>query len=157
LTDPLLTAAQRTSIQNDLNTILGLVNGAVNGRTINGTAKYRANLFANYTFASADELKGCRSAPGPTSSVGSSSATRPGERVRLHLCTDAYRVLMAKVGYGLQSSPPAGLAATDGQTTCSTTRTRSYRNVATVGGATYRNNFIYLDPRTINLNMNVRF
>jgi hypothetical protein len=48
LTDPLLKAAQRTAIQNDLTTILGLVNGAVNGRTINGTAKYRANIFANY-------------------------------------------------------------------------------------------------------------
>jgi outer membrane receptor protein involved in Fe transport len=32
-----------------------------------------------------------------------------------------------------------------------------YRNVSTVGGVTYRNNYIYVDPRTINLSLNVKF
>lgn len=154
LTDPLLTAPQRTSIQNDLNTILGLVNGAVNGRTINGTTKYRANLFANYTF-SADKLKGLSIGAGVNLFGRQLIGNRPGNGFD-YIYADAYSVFMAKVGYGFKVRRlPVSLQLTANNLLDH--KDPVFRNVATVGGVTYRNNSIYLDPLTINLNMNVRF
>lgn len=154
LTDPLLTAAQRTSIQNDLNTILGLVNGAVNGRTINGTNKYRANVFANYTF-SADQIKGLSIGAGVNLFGRQLIGNRPASGFD-YIYTDAYRLVLVKVGYGFKFRRlPISLQLTANNLLDH--KDPVYRNVATVGSVTYRNNYIYVEPRTISLNMSVKF
>ncbi|HRE07681.1 MAG TPA: TonB-dependent receptor, partial [Opitutaceae bacterium] len=131
-----------------------LVNGAVNGRTINGTTKYRANLFANYTF-SADKLKGLSIGAGVNLFGRQLIGNRPGNGFD-YIYADAYSVFMAKVGYGFKVRRlPVSLQLTANNLLDH--KDPVFRNVATVGGVTYRNNSIYLDPLTINLNMNVRF
>ncbi len=153
-TNPALTAAQRTSVQNNITTILGLVNGAVNGRTINGTAKYRANIFANYTFASAG-LKGVSVGAGANFFGRQLIGNTPTNGFD-YIYTDAYRVLIAKVAYNFKVRRlPVSLQLTVNNLLDH--KDPVYRNVATVGGATYRNNFIFVDPRTVNLNMSIKF
>jgi hypothetical protein len=152
--NPALTAAQRTSVQNNLTTILGLVNGAVNGRTINGTAKYRANIFANYTFAS-ERLKGVSVGAGANFFGRQLIGNTPTNGFD-YIYTDAYRVLIAKVAYNFKVRRlPVSLQLTVNNLLDH--KDPIYRNVATVGGATYRNNFIFVDPRTVNLNMSIKF
>ena len=152
--DPLLTAAQRTGIQNNINTILGLVNGAVNGRTINGTAKYRANIFANYTFA-AERLKGVSVGAGANFFGQQLIGNTPTDGFD-YIYTNAYSVLIAKVGYNFKFRRlPVALQLTVNNLLDH--KDPIYRNVANVGGVTYRNNFIFVEPRTINLNMSFKF
>jgi outer membrane receptor for monomeric catechols len=154
LTDPLLTTAQKTSIQNDLTTILGLVNGAVNGRTINGTNKYRANLFANYTFA-AEQFKGLSIGAGVNLFGQQLIGNAPASGFD-YIYTDAYNLFMAKVGYAFKFRRlPFSLQLTANNLL--NHQDPVYRNVATVGNVTYRNNYIYVEPRTINLNLNIKF
>jgi hypothetical protein len=154
LTDPLLSAAQKTQIQNDLNTILGYVNGAINGRTINGTSKYRANLFANYAFA-ADQIRGLSIGAGVNMYGRQLIGNTPADGFD-YIYTDAYELFMVKVGYAFK----LGRLPTSLQLTVNNVLDHEdpvYRNVATVGSATYRNNYIYVEPRTFSLNMNVKF
>lgn len=152
--NPLLTAVQRTAIQNNITTILGLVNGAVNGRTINGTAKYRANIFANYTFAT-EQLKGLSVGAGANFFGKQLIGNTPTDGFD-YIYTDAYRVLIAKVGYNFKFRRlPVALQLTANNLLDH--KDPVYRNVATVGGVTYRNNYIFVEPRTINLNMSVKF
>jgi len=154
LTNPLLTAAQRTSIQNDITTVLGLVNGAVNGRSINGTTDYRANFFANYTFANA-ALKGLSVGAGVNLFGRQLIGNRPANGFD-YIHTDAYELFMVKVGYGFKFRRlPVSLQLTANNVLDH--HDPVFRNVATVGGSTYRNNYIYVDPRTVSLNLNVRF
>jgi outer membrane receptor for monomeric catechols len=130
------------------------VNGAVNGRTINGTAKYRANIFANYTFAS-ERLKGVSVGAGANFFGRQLIGNTPTNGFD-YIYTDAYRVLIAKVGYNFKVRRlPVSLQLTVNNLLDH--KEPVYRNVATVGGATYRNNFIFVDPRTVNLNMSIKF
>jgi outer membrane receptor protein involved in Fe transport len=63
---------------------------------------------------------------------------------------------MVKVGYGFKVRRlPVSLQLTANNVLDH--QDPVYRNVSTVGGATYRNNYIYVEPRTINLNLNVKF
>jgi len=154
LTDPLLSAAQKTQIQNDLNTILGYVNGAVNGRSINGTTKYRANLFANYSFR-ADQIRGLSIGAGVNMYGKQLIGNTPTDGFD-YIYTDAYELFMVKVAYAFKyRRMPISLQLTANNLLDH--KDPIFRNVSTVGGATYRNNYVYVDPRTINLNLNVKF
>ena len=154
LNDPLLSAAQKTQIQNDLNTILGRVNGAVNGRSINGTTKHRANLFANYAFR-ADQIRGLSIGAGVNMYGKQLIGNTPSDGFD-YIYTDAYELYMVKVGYAFKYRRlPISLQLTANNLLDH--KDPVYRNVSSIGGATYRNGYIYVEPRTINLNMSVKF
>lgn len=157
-TNPAYTDAQRTTIQTNIDNIALALTNAAEGRPINGTAKYTANVFGNYTFARGP-LARLRVGAGANFVGRQIIGNQPNQPFAYLRSAERYLVT-ATLGYSLKvRTVPVDLQLNvtnlldDDEPVY--TGTASFNPGS--GNVTFRNGFYFPDPRKATLTATIRF
>ena len=151
------TQFNRTNIQNQVNTLKARLDGAAEGRPLNGTQKYTANIFANYTIP-AGAIKGLRVGSG-VNFVGRRLIGNQLNQPFDYYFGEARYVLTSSAGYDFKiRKTPVNLQLNVANVldysrpVFTNTTTNAITNNRAEG-----NGYFYEDPRKVSLGAQVRF
>jgi outer membrane receptor protein involved in Fe transport len=146
--------ANRARIATNLATYANTIATAADGRPLNGTYKWRANMFGTYKFDSGWK-KGLR-VGGGVNLFGRQLIGSPTNDPFTLIYMDRYATATAFVGYGFK----AFRRVVELQLNVSNLFDYNdpvYTNVLVYSGATYRNGYFYVDPRKATLSCKLTF
>ncbi len=154
LANPLITTAHKTTIQTNLTNVQNQILAANNGRKVNGSVDYRANIFGTYTFNQGG-LKGF-SIGGGANVYGKQLIGNTNVSGYDYVYADSYVLgsLVIKYPFKLWKQPVQLQLNVSNLLNYSDA---NYNGVLVYNGQTYRQNFNYVTPRTFSLSLNARF
>lgn len=149
-----LPSAPQIQVNNDIAAIQGVIANATNGRTVNGTYKWRANTFAVYQFHRG-ALKGVKLGGG-ANLYGKQQIGSPTNSPFTYIYSPAYETCSALLGYSTK------LWKHDVDLQLNVTNVFNYdkpifTSLTTLNGVNYRNAYYYAAPRNFVLSMRVGF
>ncbi len=154
--DPAQTPGNRTTLTNNINTLKARLDNAAEGRPLNGTQKYTANIFANYFFQQTS-LKGLRIGSG-ANVIGrrliGNQLNLPfdyyyGQARYVLTATSAYEFKIRSYPMTLQLNVTNVLNYSDPVFTSSTTNAITNSRATGTG-------YFYEDPRKFTLSLHIR-
>ncbi len=153
-TNPAFTAGQRTTILNNIGTIDGAVQNANEGRTLNGTADYTANIFANYTIPTG-ALKRVR-VGGGANFIGPQVIGNRVGRAFDYIYSDTRMLVTGTLGYSFKfQGNPVDVQLNI--TNLLNDQEPIYTGVSTFSGVAYRSAFYFPEPRKATVTVTMRF
>lgn len=148
LTDPSLSPAQQTVVRNTLPAVQDLVTASAEGRSLDGTYRYRLNLFGTYTFTEGS-LRGL-SMGGGANIFGRQQIGNQPNAAFAYVYDQEYFTVTGTASYRTKL---AGKPVTFQVNVSNLLDYREpiFKSTTVYQGVSYRNAFNYLEPRNVSL------
>lgn len=152
VTDPALSPAQQTVVSNTLPAVQDLVTASAEGRSLDGTYRYRLNLFGVYTFA--DGILDGVSIGGGANVFGRQQIGNQPNKAFAYIYDKEYYTVTGTASYRTKiMGQPVKF-----QLNISNLldyRDPIFKRTTVYQGAAYRNSFNYLEPRNVTLTVRI--